>query len=77
MEDGGSRISGYRLEICDESSDQWVKLADLKAFDTNFKVTNLKDTVSYLFAVSAQNAAGYGEPCETETAVSPKKPEGL
>lgn len=76
LEDGGAKVTGFRLEFCDEKSDDWVKVADLKQYDTSYKVTNLKDTVGYLFAVSAQNSAGYGEPCETERAVRPKRPEG-
>ncbi|KAK7507540.1 hypothetical protein BaRGS_00001475, partial [Batillaria attramentaria] len=75
-EDGGSKITGYKFEICDEKSDDWVKVADLKAYDTSYKVTNLKETVGYLFAVSAQNTVGYSEPCETERAIKPKRPEG-
>ena len=76
LEDGGSKVTGYRLEFCDEKSDEWVKVTDLKQYDTSYKVTNLKDGVGYLFAVSAQNAAGYGEPIETDRAVRPKRPEG-
>lgn len=76
LEDGGSKITGYRVELCDEKSEEWVKIADLKAFDTSYKATGLKDTIGYLFAVSAQNSVGYGEPCETERAVKPKTPEG-
>jgi titin len=74
--DGGSKVTGYRVEKCEETSDDWVKVEDLKAFDLTLKVTGLKDTVGYFFAVSAQNSAGLSEPCETDKAVKPKKPEG-
>ena len=76
-EDGGSKVIGYRVEKCEETSDEWVKVEDIKAFDTSYKVTGLKEGVGYFFSVSAKNTAGFGEPCETETAVTPKKPEGM
>ena len=51
-------------------------MEEVKAFDTTFKIEKLKDTVAYFFSVTAKNEAGYGEPCETDKAVKPKKPEG-
>jgi titin len=64
------------VEKCEETSEEWVKVEDLKAFDTNFKVTGLKEGVGYFFSVSAKNSVGYGEPCETDKPITPKKPEG-
>ena len=75
-EDGGAKVTGYRVEKCEETSEEWVKVEDVKSYDTVYKVTGLKDGVGYYFSVSAKNQAGYGEPCETETPVKPKKPEG-
>ena len=69
-------MTGYRVEKCEETSEKWVKVEDIKAFDTAYKVTGLKEGVGYFFSVSAKNTVGYGEPCETDAAVKPKKPEG-
>ena len=75
--DGGAKVTGYRVEKCEETSEEWVKVEDIKSYDTVYKVTGLKEGKGYYFSVSAKNQAGYGEPCETETAVKPKKPEGI
>ena len=74
--DGGAKVTGYRVEKCEETSEEWVKVEDIKSFDTVYKVTSLKDGVGYYFSVSAKNQAGYGEPCETDKPIKPKKPEG-
>ena len=74
--DGGAKVTGYRVEKCEETSEEWVRVEDIKSYDTVCKITGLKEGVGYYFSVSAKNQAGYGEPCETETAVKPKKPEG-
>ena len=75
--DGGAKITGYRVEKCEETSEEWVKVEDIKAFDTVYKVTSLKEGMGYYFSVSAKNQVGYGEPCETDKAIKPKKPEGM
>lgn len=74
--DGGSKVNGYRIEKAEEISGDWVKVADIKAVDTTYKVEHLKENVGYYFAVSAKNEAGLGEPCETDALIKPKKPEG-
>ena len=75
-EDGGSKVTGYRIEKCEETADEWVKVEEVKAYDTNFKIEKLKDTVGYFFSVSAKNEVGYSEPAETDDAIKPKRPEG-
>ncbi|KAH9498302.1 hypothetical protein Btru_006487 [Bulinus truncatus] len=75
-EDGGSKITAYKIERCDEDGDNWVKVADVIGYDTSYKVPGLKDDKSYLFAVTAKNEAGFGEPLETEKGIRPKRPEG-
>ena len=75
-DNGGSKVTGYRIEKCEEISEEWVKVEDIKALDTVYKVTSLKEGVGYFFSVSAKNTAGYGEPCETEAVIKPKKPDG-
>lgn len=75
-DDGGSKITAYRIEKCEETSEEWVKVEDIKSLDTAYKVTGLKEGVGYFFSVSAKNQVGFGEPCETEAVIKPKKPEG-
>ncbi len=75
VEDGGSKITNYKIEKCDDKSDDWVKVEEVKAYDLTYKVEKLKDNVGYYFAVSAKNEAGYGEAEETDKAAKPKKAE--
>lgn len=75
--DGGSKITGYMVEKCEETSDKWMKVKSLKPYDTTLKVTDLKENVGYFFAVSAENEAGMSKPCETDSPVTPKRPAGL
>lgn len=51
-------------------------MAEVKAMDTTYKVTDLKENVGLYFAVTAKNEVGFGEPCETDAVIKPKKPEG-
>ncbi|ESO84504.1 hypothetical protein LOTGIDRAFT_176120, partial [Lottia gigantea] len=74
-DNGGSKVTGYKIEKCDEKSDKWVTVEEVKAYDTSYKVTGLKEGKGYLFAVSAKNEIGYGEPVETDKAVKPKRKE--
>lgn len=64
------------MEKCEEDGDKWVKIAEVMSYDSTYKVPGLKDNTSYLFAVSAKNEVGYGEPLETDKGVKPKRPEG-
>ena len=75
--DGGAKVTGYRVEKCEETSEEWVKVEDIKPYDTVYKVTGLKEGTGYYFSVSAKNQVGYGEPCETDAIIKPKKPEGM
>lgn len=76
-ENGGSKITGYKVEQCEEDGENWIKVAEIPSFDTSYKVTGLKDTKAYLFAISAKNSIGYGPACETDKGIKPKTPEGI
>lgn len=76
LKDGGSKVTSYLLEKCEASSEDWVKVDTVKAFETSYKIADLKTGVEYLFAVSAENKAGLGEPNETPTPVVPQRPPG-
>lgn len=73
LKDGGSPVTHYILELCEEKSDVFTKIATIKAFNLTYKVTGLKE-IGYYFAVSAQNDVGVSEPCETRDAIVPCKP---
>ena len=77
LDNGGSKITGYKIEMSEAGSDKWAKVADLDSYDTGYKVTGLNAAKNYLFSVAAKNNAGYGEPCQTDKEVKPKKAEGL
>ncbi|RUS90387.1 hypothetical protein EGW08_001882, partial [Elysia chlorotica] len=76
LENGGSKITGYKVEMSEAGSDKWVNVADVDSYDTGYKVTGLKPDKNYLFRVAAKNAAGYGEACQIDKEVKPKTPEG-
>nr|XP_006823015.1 PREDICTED: titin-like [Saccoglossus kowalevskii] len=62
--DGGSRITGYVLELKEKTSSTWTKLdADIKT--TSHTVSDLKEHVEYEFRVSAENKAGTSPPSAT------------
>lgn len=61
------------MELCEEKSDVFEKIGTTKAFNLTYRVNNLKD-IGYYFAVSAQNAVGVSEPCETRDAIVPSRP---
>lgn len=76
-QDGGAKVTAYRIEMCEETSEEWTKVEDIKSFDTVYKVTGLQEGVGYFFSVSARNQVGFSEPCETDAVIKPKKPEGI
>ena len=76
VDDGGAKITGYKIEKSEEMSEDWRKVTEVKAFDTTFTVEKLTENVGYYFCVMAKNEVGYGEPCETDALIKPKKPEG-
>ncbi|ESO99760.1 hypothetical protein LOTGIDRAFT_141610, partial [Lottia gigantea] len=76
VEDGGSKITSYKIEKSDAKTDQWVKIAEIKAYDNQYKISDLTENLEYYFAVSAGNEAGFGIPEETDSAITPKRPEG-
>ena len=76
LENGGSKITGYCVEKCDELTDDWIWVAEVNPFDTSYKLTDLKVDVGYLFSVTAKNCIGYGNPCLTNSPVKLRRKEG-
>jgi len=89
VDNGGSPITEYEIEIWDKVTDLWKFHGSTPAADigphcacphtlasTNYIVTGLKQDHQYLFRVYAKNAIGRSKPAETSTLAAPKKPEG-
>jgi len=89
VDNGGSPITEYEIEIWDNSLSEWKFYGSTPAADigpncacphtlssTSFSVTGLKQDHQYLFRVYAKNAIGRSKPAETSSLAAPKKPEG-
>uniref|UniRef100_A0A8D2JJB8 Titin n=1 Tax=Varanus komodoensis TaxID=61221 RepID=A0A8D2JJB8_VARKO len=63
-DDGGAEIEGYILEKRDKDGIRWTKCNKKRLTDLRFRVTGLTDGHFYEYRVSAENAAGVGEPSE-------------
>lgn len=59
---GGSEISGYIIEKRDRAGVRWTKCNKRRVTDLRFRVTGLTEDHEYEFRVSAENAAGVGQP---------------
>ncbi|XP_041940395.1 titin [Alosa sapidissima] len=59
---GGSEITGYIVEKRDRAGVRWTKCNKRRVTDLRFRVTGLTEDHEYEFRVSAENAAGPGQP---------------
>uniref|UniRef100_A0A8C5J8Y0 Titin n=1 Tax=Junco hyemalis TaxID=40217 RepID=A0A8C5J8Y0_JUNHY len=62
--DGGSEIVGYIVEKRDRAGIRWIKCNKRRITDLRLRVTGLTEDHEYEFRVSAENAAGVGEPSQ-------------
>ena len=68
-DDGGAPIISYTIEVKDQFSTRWRKLAkDVK--ETIFEVTGLTKGDDYQYRVIAENKAGLGEPSNSSQSVT-------
>ena len=74
--DGGSPITGYRIEKRDAKRDTWVKVEDVSAKTLTSKATKLVDGNKYYFRVFAENDVGLSDPAEMPEPVMAKLPFG-
>ena len=75
-DDGGSPVTGYFVErMATAYSNRWVKVNKEPISELTLSLDDLDEGNEYKFRVSAQNAAGVGEPCEPITLVA-KDPFG-
>ncbi|KAM3173269.1 hypothetical protein ACTXT7_012839 [Hymenolepis weldensis] len=71
--DGGSPITNYVVEKCDEALGTWIPVrAQIR--DNSIKVEDLTEGKRYLFRVAAVNIIGQSEPAETLTSIVAKNP---
>eukprot|EP00061_Rhincodon_typus_P018657 g47915.t1 len=64
-DDGGTEIEGYILEKRDKDGIRWTKCNKKRLTDLRFRVTGLTEGHFYEFRVSAENAAGVGDPSQS------------
>ncbi|XP_048868536.1 obscurin-like isoform X15 [Brienomyrus brachyistius] len=64
LNDGGSPILGYRVEMRLSDSALWLPCHSEPVRDTELMVENLSSGVGYRFRVAALNKAGTGEPVQ-------------
>lgn len=74
LTDGGSSITDYIIEYSSNSGTSWSTFVDNVTTLRSVTVTNLTNSTSYIFRVSAVNAAGTSTPSSSTTAVAPGIP---
>ena len=74
--DGGSAITGYKVEKKDAKRDNWVKVDDLDAKTLTVKATKLVEGNKYYFRVLAENEVGESKWTETDEPIVAKLPFG-
>jgi hypothetical protein len=68
---GTSTITDYLIEFSTDGGNNWTTFADGTATTTSAVVTGLTNGTSYIFRVSAVNAAGTGDPSAPSASVTP------
>uniref|UniRef100_A0A8C4S3C2 Titin n=1 Tax=Erpetoichthys calabaricus TaxID=27687 RepID=A0A8C4S3C2_ERPCA len=63
-DNGGAEIEGYILEKRDKDGIRWTKCNKKRLTDLRLRVTGLTEGHFFEFRVSAENAAGVGQPSE-------------
>ncbi|KAK7938954.1 hypothetical protein WMY93_002280 [Mugilogobius chulae] len=61
---GGSLITGYIIEKCDDGIYNWLRVNAKLCPDLSYRVTGLKPQQKFFFRVRAENAAGVSEPSD-------------
>ena len=80
--DGGSRITGYEIEVSSNGGRTWsVEEDDTRSSSTTYAHTGLESGTTWHYRVSAINSEGTGEPSNVESATTdigpPRAPTSL
>lgn len=62
IDDGGSKITGYNVEMREHGSTLWIRVSDYNIVTPEFTVPGLKEFHDYEFRMVAINSAGKGPP---------------
>ena len=76
INDGGSSITNYVLELRPEGAFKWSKVTESAITDTKFTAKGLKEDQQYEFHVAAENRAGIGPFSDPSPLIKPKEPIG-
>ena len=76
MDDGGSPITRYVIELREQGSRDWNTLIELPKSVNEFVVKDLVEGEEYNFRISAENSVGQGKPVEADTTVKPERKPG-
>lgn len=69
--DGGSPVTGYRVEMCEAETEVWQTLTE-QCHSTSYHVADLLPHTPYFFRVTAKNKHGFGNPSETSSVIVTK-----
>jgi len=76
-DDGGSPITNYVVEYCEEAAFRWLPAGEGDAvLGTRYVVRGLTENTAYKFRVAAQNKAGVGPFSECAVPVKVEEPAG-
>lgn len=70
--DGGSKITGYAVELSSDGGKTWSAVDTVDAKTTSLVAKGLKEGQKYLFRVAAVNSVGKGDYLESD-AVTPQR----
>lgn len=73
VNNGGTPIRTYNIEISSGVPDKWVKLTKVSSLETYCKATKLEENMDYFFRVTAENDIGVSAPATTPKAITTKK----
>src|SRR5947208_1405400 len=80
-DNGGSAITGYKIERSTDGGTTWSALVNTCGTSTSCSDTGLPHTTTFTYRVSAINSVGTGSPSTTASAttlaVAPSPPTGL
>lgn len=66
LEDGGSPITHYLLEMKEAWKSTWTYVEKKRASETSHKLTRLIEGTEYIVRVMAENKVGQSKPLESE-----------